>query len=174
MSKLLFDRPPIVFDPELAELFGVPEAVILQQIHYWLQINRKANRSFKHGYFWTFNSYPSWQAQFPFWSVDTIKRALTSLERRGILISAVMNKMKMDRTKWYRIDYEALETQQNQRSVQNALIEEGKMPSPIPETTREAREQQKKVTYLKGSPQALEDISLKIRMANAIEGGNGG
>ena len=42
MSKILFDEQPIVVSRELAKLIGLNEAIVLQQVHYWLEINRKA------------------------------------------------------------------------------------------------------------------------------------
>ncbi|PIC94681.1 hypothetical protein CSV69_15510 [Sporosarcina sp. P26b] len=47
--------------------------------------------------------------EFPFWSLNTIKRITYDLEQKGYLISTSKhNKMKIDNTKWYRIDYEKL------------------------------------------------------------------
>ncbi|HDE3362621.1 TPA: DnaD domain protein, partial [Staphylococcus aureus] len=36
MNKLLIDDYPIQVLPKLAELIGLNEAIVLQQIHYWL------------------------------------------------------------------------------------------------------------------------------------------
>ena len=44
----------------------------------------------------------------PFWSESTIKRTIKSLEEQGYLLSANYNRLKMDKTKWYSIDYEKL------------------------------------------------------------------
>jgi len=112
-SKLLFNKKSLVVDPDLAVLIGLSESMILQQMHYWLQINEEAKRNLYDGYFWTFNSYIDWQKQFPFFSVKTIQRAINNLESLKLVISSNYNKMKIDRTKWYRIDYDALETLSN-------------------------------------------------------------
>lgn len=109
MAKMLFDSHPLVVDPDLAAKIGLNEAIILQQLHYWIVINRKEGKNFKEGYCWTYNSIPAWQEQFPFWSVDTIKRTLGKLRNRGLIVVANYNKMKMDKTNWYRIDYKELE-----------------------------------------------------------------
>ncbi len=63
-SKLLLDSRPLVIVPELACLLGVSEAIILQQIHYWLEINRRDERNIKDGFAWTYNSVAEWQKQF--------------------------------------------------------------------------------------------------------------
>ena len=40
MSTLLNNRP-LILDKYLATLLGLNEALILQQVHYWLEINKK-------------------------------------------------------------------------------------------------------------------------------------
>lgn len=104
-SHLLLDQRPLVILPELAKDVGLNEAVVLQQVHYWVGINAEAGRNFREGYYWTFNSYRQWQVQFPFWSLATVRRTMASLEASGHLITGAFNKMAGDRSKWYRIDY---------------------------------------------------------------------
>ena len=104
MSNLLLDDKPLVIQPKLAELLGdLDEAVILQQIHYWLE--KRLN--IKDGYSWVYNSMVEWNKQFPWLSLKTLKRKFKSLEDKGLLITGNYNKAKFDRTKWYRIDYDA-------------------------------------------------------------------
>lgn len=89
---------------------GLNKAIFINQLNYWLEINEKADRNFENGYYWVYNTYENWvENDFPFWSVDTVKRVITSLENSGVVISANYNRMKMDKTKWYRIDYERLQ-----------------------------------------------------------------
>ena len=108
MSNLLFDSHPLVVVPELAVAIGLNDAIILQQVHYWLQINMRDGRNYHDGHYWTYMSYPKWQEQFPFWGVDTIKRTITRLEKAGFLVVGNFNRKFGDRTKWYRIDYRIL------------------------------------------------------------------
>lgn len=138
VSKLLFNRPPMVFDPELATLIGLAESIILQQIHYWVEINRKAGKNYRAGHYWTYNSYESWGNQFTFFSLRTIKRVIVNLKGKGWLISGNFNQLKFDRTKWYRIDYERLETDVECEKCKSGTMEDTDFAQPIPETTREA------------------------------------
>ena len=108
MSKLLLDSQPLVVLPELAAVVGLNEAIVLQQIHYWIEINKKANRNHNDGYYWTYNSYEAWHEQFPFWSKNTIVRIIEKLEKSNLIVTGNYNKLKLDRTKWYRINYEEL------------------------------------------------------------------
>lgn len=139
-SRLLIDDQPLQVLPDLAVKIGLNEAIIIQQIHYWLK--KESAKSIK-GSKWIYNSYPQWQEQFPFWSIDTIKRSIHGLEKIGVLRSGNFNKVKMDKTKWYTINYDAL-NRLDARWGQNApivgakrTIRGGNLHSPIPEITTE-------------------------------------
>ena len=109
VEQLLFNEFPITINRTLAKCMSLTEAVIFQQIHYWLQQNKKKDLNFIDGRYWTYNSTKEWhESDFDFLSESTIKRTLVKLEKDGLLISANYNKMKMDRTKWYSINYENL------------------------------------------------------------------
>ena len=105
MSNLLIDDYPILVLPKLATEIGLNEAIVLQQMHYWL---KKSNHNYD-GRRWIYNSFPEWQKHFAFWSVMTIKRAVYSLEKQNLLYVGNYNKAKFDKTKWYSINYEKLE-----------------------------------------------------------------
>ena len=106
-SKLLFNDPPLVVSPSLAvAVKSVDEAIVLQQVHYWLQTAGKE----RDGRLWIYNSVKEWQAQFPFWSEKSIRRIIDSLREKGLLLTANYNKLPMDRTLWYSIDYDKLST----------------------------------------------------------------
>lgn len=106
MSNLLIDDQPILVSPKLAELIGLNEAIFLQQIHYWI----KKSKHFYDGTYWVYGTHDEWQVQFPFWSVSTIRRTITSLEKLNILVAGNYNKKGFDKTKWYSINYKELES----------------------------------------------------------------
>ncbi|CDR62149.1 hypothetical protein [Staphylococcus schweitzeri] len=105
MNKLLIDDYPIQVLPKLAELIGLNEAIVLQQIHYWLNNSKHEYENKK----WIYNSYKNWEAQFPFWSNVTIRRTISSLEKQKLLLTGNFNKVGFDKTKWYTINYLVLE-----------------------------------------------------------------
>lgn len=108
--SLLFAEQPIVINTPLATVIGLNEAIVLQQVHYWVDGNKKRKINLKEGRFWTYNTYDKWQSEnFPFWSLSTVERTFKKLEKMGLLISGSFNKKKTDRTKWYTINYEELE-----------------------------------------------------------------
>ena len=114
MSKLLIDDYPIQVLPKLAIEIGLNEAIILQQIHYWLNQSNHNHDGKK----WIYNTYDDWNKQFPFWSVMTIRRTITSLEKQNLILIANYNKAGFDKTRWYSINYPVVESV-NRRCVQN-------------------------------------------------------
>ena len=148
MSKLLLDEPPLQVQPTLAELIGLHESIILQQIHYWIEINTKSNKSFKDGFFWTYNSYQAWQLQFKFWTLRTIKGIIAKLEDRGLLISGNFNKAKFDRTKWYRIDYKKLAEIECKRECKTCTMEGTSFAPTIPENNQREYEPEHELRLL--------------------------
>jgi DnaD/phage-associated family protein len=104
VSKLLINEPPLMVLPTLAKKIGLNQAVILQQIHYWLS----ASKHERDGYKWLYNSYNQWAEQFPWLSPRAVQKHILALEKMGYLISDNFNIRKVDQTKWYRIDYTKL------------------------------------------------------------------
>lgn len=104
MSKLLINENPIMIQPTLVMKLGLNQAIIIQQVHYWLL----KSPHIKDGKRWIYNTYKDWKQQFPFWSEKTIMRTFLALEKEGYVVSANYNRMKVDKTKWYSIDYDKL------------------------------------------------------------------
>ncbi len=104
MNNLLIDEPPLQVLPTLAVKIGLNEAMVLQQIHYWL----KYKKNFINGHYWVFNTVEDWQAQFKFWSPSTIQRTLLELRKIGVLVGQQLSKDPRNRVMYYRIDYEVM------------------------------------------------------------------
>ena len=113
--SLLFSFRPLIINPELARRIGLNEAIVLQQMNYWLM---ETDSGVTHdGRRWIYNTYEQWNDKFPFWSQDTVKRAITSLKKQGILRVEKLNTGRCDHTNFYTINYDAA-----------ALIEQCNMP----------------------------------------------
>lgn len=164
MSKLLFDEQPLVIDRKLAKVFGLNEAIVIQQVHYWIKINERKKNNFYDGRYWTYNTLKQWhEDNFDYWSFDTVRRTFSKLEKMGVLIVGNYNPDPRDRTKWYSINYKKIEDivdEQHEEQckhncicakctngtttafvqnayMQNAQMHEGKMHRPLPETSTE-------------------------------------
>ena len=138
MNATLFDDFPILVDRVLAQNIGLNEAIIIQQLHYWIMQNKRQNKNFYDGRYWTFNSLENWHKDtFYFWSLNTIKRTFKKLENEGLLIIGNYNKKGYDRTKWYSINYDELSYKCcNNSSYQVGSMDSTNMGRPIPNTTK--------------------------------------
>jgi hypothetical protein len=127
-SKLLIQEHPLQVLPSLASLIGLNEAIVIQQIHYWLL---KSDHYHENRY-WIYNSIPEWKKQFPFWSERTIRRLLKSLAEDKFIIRSNYNKMGNDKTFWYSIDYDHLNSM-----CPICPDSAANLSGPLPETTTE-------------------------------------
>lgn len=163
MSNLLISEPPLIVQPSLAkELNSLDEAVLLQQIHYWLQ----KSTNVKEGHRWVYNSMSEWLKQFP-WvkSRTTMTKYFNDLEERGIIITGNFNKAGFDKTKWYRIDYSTL-SDLEQRLYRNCTTNDQNLVNGVvrncttntnrlPETTPETNK-----TLLSGKPDPMKGSQI--------------
>ena len=137
MSMYLFDEQPILANKTLAREIGLNEALVLQQINYWIEINKRSGNNYFEGRYWTYNSIRAWQENdFDYMSIDTVKRTFSKLEKMGYLIAGNFNKDPRDKTKWYTINDEKLEELyldiKNRKLEQEKEIIEKKVNSTLP------------------------------------------
>lgn len=100
--NVLIDEYPLVVLPTLACQYGLNEAIVIQQIHYWTQ----KNKPMSDGFVWVYNSIPEWKRQFPFWSERTIFSILKNLKNLGLVIAERKSDNPYDQTLYYRLDHE--------------------------------------------------------------------
>ena len=106
-SSLLINESPLLVLPSLAVKAGLNEALILQQVHYWIS-NTKAG--IEHGgRRWVRSTIKDWKEQIPFWSEKTISRVMHSAKQQGFLLCEQLSKDSWDKTMYYSIDYDALD-----------------------------------------------------------------
>lgn len=123
-AKWLFDEHPILVDKELASVIGLNEAIVLQQLNYWL--HSKSAKQID-GRLWIYNTYDNWKKDnFPFWSRNTIRRALNSCIKKGLVITGNFNKAGFDKTKWYSINTQKLDEVMGSACDQNGQTDSPK------------------------------------------------
>lgn len=106
MSSALINDYPITFLPHLAKAIGVNEALVLQQLHYWLVNHAEVQHE---GKFWIYKTYEEWQEQdFFFWSVRTVKSVFKSLTNLGLIESQKLSSNRHNRVNYYTINAEKL------------------------------------------------------------------
>ena len=121
-KELLINKDKVVMTSvDLAIIIGdLEEAIVLNQVSYWLEKYREISHNFKDKRYWVYNSYQKWHDDnFPFWSPKKIQRIFRSLEKKGLLLSANYNSVGFDKTKWYSINYNKLQAMINNYENQN-------------------------------------------------------
>lgn len=106
-SNLLLDDNPLVIIPRLAVLLGLDEALVLQQVRYWLADDRHPH--YHEGRRWVRFTQQEWARQIPR-SLRTLGTVFREMESQGLLIATTrLNTIPGDQTKWYTIDFERLQ-----------------------------------------------------------------
>lgn len=105
MSNLLINESPLMVLPSLARAIGLNEAIMLQQVHYWL----KHAKTEHDGKMWIYKTFEQWKEQdFDFWSVSTIKRISTNLVKMDLLLVEKLATNSFNRVNHYTINYQKL------------------------------------------------------------------
>ncbi|PJJ27765.1 hypothetical protein [Lacrimispora celerecrescens] len=91
------------FDSEIAEKYGILEAILLNNIYYWIEKNRANELNFFDGTYWTYNSAKAFSQLFSYASERQINYALKHLREEEILLVGNYNEKTYDRTLWYSI-----------------------------------------------------------------------
>lgn len=97
------------FSPRYASEFGLPEAVMLHNLIFWIRKNQKNKINLHKTIYkgqvldrtFTYNSVANFAKIFPFWSTDQIKRILKNMRENEIILVDNFNKKKYDKTNWY-------------------------------------------------------------------------
>lgn len=90
-----------MFDPQIAQEYGVNAAIIFQNLVYWIEHNRANETNFHDGRYWTYNSVRAFAELFPYLTDKQIRGALKKLEEGGMILVGNYNKSAYDRTRWY-------------------------------------------------------------------------
>jgi len=91
------------FNVELAKKYGIEEAILIENIAFWIKKNMTNNKNYINGEYWVYNSSKSFNELFPYMNCKKIQRALLKLEKLNVIKSDNFNKLPYDKTKWYAI-----------------------------------------------------------------------
>ena len=123
------------FDIDLAEAYGILEAILLNHFQHWIKHNAANEKHYHDGRYWTFNTVKAFAELFPYASAKQIRTALNRLIDAGVLITGNYNKTTYDRTLWYAFTDEGLTIcpirQMDVAKKKNGCAKKGK---PIPNT----------------------------------------
>lgn len=122
------------FNTKIAEICGIEEAILLNNIFHWVQKNKSNDKHFYENRYWTYNSYRAFADLFPYMApekttiqkdgteikereLQRIRRAIQKLIKANLLIDGNFNKKGYDRTKWYSLTDLAYELLGNEKCV---------------------------------------------------------
>lgn len=138
------------FNSEIAQKYGVNEAVFIHNLYWWICKNEANGRHFYDGKSWTYNSIEAMAKLFPFWSKDQIRRIADKLVKNGAVFKGNYNSSAYDRTCWYALSEEVLSVYRHQETTEciceNSKIDlaelpnqNGKSAEPIPDSKPDSK-----------------------------------
>ena len=113
------------FNIEVAEAYGIEEAILLENIYFWCKKNKANEMNIKCGKVWTYNTAKAFNELFPYIKESKIYRSIKHLEEDGLIEIGCFNSNNYDRTRWYTVTnkavqyYEPLILQNEKSNFQN-------------------------------------------------------
>lgn len=89
------------FNVEIAKRYGIEEAIIIENIYFWIKKNVANEVNKNDGRYWTYNSAKAFAEIFPYMSARKISRVLASLYEKDAILKGNYNELSIDRTMWY-------------------------------------------------------------------------
>lgn len=155
------------FDINIAKIYGIPSAILLKNLYFWIEKNRANEKNCYDGYYWTYNSKKAFAELFPYMTARQIDYALQKLIDDELIITGNYNKVAYDRTLWYAITKKGYSILQN-CEMDFAKSENGNNENvtPIPnnkpvKTSNKNNKERKKETSYDEILSTVEDDSLR-------------
>lgn len=123
------------FDIDIAKEYGVLEAILLNNLWFWIEKNRANGTNYYDDNYWTYNSTRAFNELFPYASQRKIQTALAHLKDEEIIITGNYNKSAYDRTLWYALTKKGKSIMQKCK-MENAELVNGsdENVTPIPDS----------------------------------------
>lgn len=122
------------FDVEIAKEYGLKEAILMNNLWFWIEKNKANEIHYYDGTYWTYNSVKAFNKLFPYLSERQINNTLKELKDKGIIQTGNYNKSAYDRTMWYAFTKMGISIMQKCKmedtKMQNGYVENVK---PIPD-----------------------------------------
>ena len=96
------------FDIAHACAYGIHEAILIQNLQFWIVKNRANGRHEHGGRTWTYSSVNAFTELFPYMSTSAMRRTLLSLQTQGVILTGNYNSNQYDRTSWFAFADEAV------------------------------------------------------------------
>ena len=96
------------FDIHHAQNFGLHEAILINNLQFWIAKNKANGTHFHDGRTWTYNSVKAFAELFPYMTTHIVRRALERLQEQTVIIKGNYNSSSYDRTAWFAFFDEAI------------------------------------------------------------------
>lgn len=97
------------FNVEIAAEYGIHTAILLKNIHFWIEKNRANEKHFYDGRYWTYNSKKAFSELFPYLTERQVKYTLEKMKKDDLILVGNYNQDSYDKTNWYTLTDKALE-----------------------------------------------------------------
>lgn len=91
------------FDMDLAQKYGVPEAIFVHRLQHWVRENALNDRNYRDGHYWTYDTMNALMKIFPWWTRRQLQGIIARCKEKGLLLTAEYNEDRRDRTTWYTV-----------------------------------------------------------------------
>ena len=92
-----------MFDVDIAEQYGLAEAVFVHRIYILVLANEANGRNEHDGRFWTYDSAAAIRKNCPYWSIRSIEGLIKRCREKGLIETAQWSDNPRDRTNWYTV-----------------------------------------------------------------------
>jgi len=113
------------FNIEIATKYGIEEAILLNNLYFWICKNIVNKQNFYDNYYWTYNTMEAFAQLFPYMNKRQIGYRLQHLVDENLIIKGNYNNSQLDRTLWYTL------TKQAYCILQNCNYEKTKLQNVI-------------------------------------------
>ena len=152
------------FDIDIAKEYGILEAILINNLWFWIEKNRANGINYYDGEYWTYNSTRAFNELFPYVTERKINYALKHLIDEGIIKTGNYNAIAYDRTLWYAF------TEKGKSIVQKckmdlSILSNGNVENvkPIPDINTNKKPNKKTNIFV---PPTLEEIETYCKERN--------
>lgn len=96
------------FESKLATYLknDITAATVLEILRNWIAYNRRHNRNYREGRFWTYNTLKQWEEQVSFCTRKQLYNRICKLKDKGLIYTKKFNQGNGDQTLWYTVNEE--------------------------------------------------------------------
>jgi len=95
------------FSVKIAVIAGIPAAVILQYISFWVKANEDEGRNYEDGRYWTYLTVKDIKEKFPYLSENQVRLAIKKLKENNLVHTGNYNHKSFDHTTWFTLSEKA-------------------------------------------------------------------